>query len=73
MLNLFDYELAKKIKLIDDEDMEWVGNVKGIDRAENNESGHNSIVIEPDSGYKFAGQLVEFEEQEIKSIEIVEE
>lgn len=69
MINLWDYQDAQKVKIVDVDDFEFIGNV--IDVTDSDEYADENI---KESGItiSFDGNHVEFMESEIKSIEIIE-
>ncbi|MCB5775996.1 MAG: hypothetical protein ACLUFB_09410 [Ruminococcus sp.] len=71
-MNLFDYENAKRIKLVDIDHEEWIGTVEDVISGEDNNDGVESIVVRSELVEKYKGKLVEFPKNEIKSIEIID-
>ncbi len=69
-MNLIDYE-NKKVKIIDNDDEIWKGNVTDYIYPEDNEPEVESIIIKCEVG-KFPDKSIEFKASEIKSIEILE-
>ena len=72
-MNLFDYENAKRIKLVDIDHEEWIGTVEDVISGEDNNDGVESIVVRSELVEKYKGKLVEFPKNEIKSIEIIDQ
>lgn len=70
MINLWKYQDAKKIRIVDIDDDEFIGNV--IDVTDAGEYADESIT-ETGITISFDGKHVEFMQSEIKSIEIIEE
>lgn len=71
-MNLFDYENAKRIKLVDIDHEEWIGTVEDVISGEDNNDGVESIVVRSELVEKYKVKLVEFPKNEIKSIEIID-
>lgn len=69
MIKLWDYKDAKKVKIVDVDDFEFIGNV--IDITDSEEYADEDIT-ETGITISFDGNHVEFMESEIKSIEIIE-
>lgn len=69
MINLWDYKDAQKVKIVDVDDFEFIGNV--IDITDSEEYADEDIT-ETGITISFDGNHVEFMESEIKSIEIIE-
>ena len=69
-MNLFDYENAKRIKLVDIDHEEWIGTVEDVISGEDNNDGVESIVVRSELVEKY--KVVEFPKNEIKSIEIID-
>lgn len=69
MLNIFNY-WNKKISVLTTTGEKFIGNVEDIIPADENDSSINSIVIRS-TGSKFLGKLVEFPENEIDTITII--
>lgn len=74
MINLWQYQDAKQVKIIDVDEQEFIGYVDEITDAEeymydDNEDASN---IEDGITLRIGENLVEFMQSEIKSIEIIE-
>ena len=69
MLNIFNY-WNKKISVLTTTGKKFIGNVEDIIPADENDSNINSIVIRSTDS-KFWGKLVEFPENEIDTITII--
>lgn len=59
---------SDKVKILSNNGKVFIGDVFYYGFADENESGNESIIIETEDG-----QLVEFEEKDIRTIEILDE
>jgi hypothetical protein len=67
-MNKFQKYLGKKVVIVDDENKKWSGIIATYELAIDNDEGKNWISLKREG---WSG-LVDFEESEIKSIEVVE-
>lgn len=67
VMNLKSY-FGKKVKIVCTDEEILVGFVEGVDEASSNDNGMESLDL---SGTKY-GKLVDINEEEIKSIEVIE-
>lgn len=72
MKDLF-YYWDKKVRIIDIDNKAFWGPVDDVISADDNDEKIASIVIRSAIGSPYAGKLVEFFENEIKSIEIIKD
>ena len=68
MINLWDFQDAQKVKIVDVDDVEFIGTV--IDVTDSEEYADEDIT-ENGITISFDGNHIEFMQSEIKSIEII--